>query len=210
MEYTTMTIPEAATLTEAELFQRYLDAPVRSGATSSTLIADGSNMMVTARERYDDTAGFSCDLLAQFEGDEHPAFELERQIEDLTGILEALTVLKKDFDHLIEVTRIEPPADDAPDAAFRDWKHNPRFILPTADTRAEFLDVLESVFDGFDRWNRLAKLAMQLMDDDAPIKSGNAGFHVAQLLGRKGPIVGLTYSTAAALLLHHLHLTVSD
>lgn len=47
---TTTTNTKTETLSRSELFTRYLDAPVRVGATSSTLIADpGKEVGATAR-----------------------------------------------------------------------------------------------------------------------------------------------------------------
>lgn len=74
----------------------------------------------------------------------------------------------------------------------------------TCDIRSEFLDALEAVNDDIaEQSGRLAELAALLTEDNALIDCENAGFYVARLLGVKGPFLGLTYASAANLVLRH-------
>lgn len=137
----------AATLSQSELFQRYLDARVRVNATNSTLIDDPGEMFdTTARDWFLQYAfgesfpsDYAAELLEQIEVYEYPLFELERITSDLSDLLEALNALKKDFDLLADATRTKQPkeTDDqkADAAAYSEWEENPRYVLPVIEQK---------------------------------------------------------------------------
>ena len=139
----TTTAPKAATLSQSELFRRYLDAPVRVDATTSTLIADHGQMFdKPARdwflyEGFGDSlpSDYAEELLAQIEDDECPLFELERITGDLSNLLSALNALKKDFCRLTYATRTEEPASSAPEEVYEDWEQNLRYVLPVIEQK---------------------------------------------------------------------------
>jgi hypothetical protein len=143
MDYNATFTAEAATMSQSELFQRYLEAPVRVDATTSTLIADPGKMFdTTARDwfLYEGVGDalpndYAEELLAQIEGNECPLFELERITGDLSGLLAALSALKQDFLRLTYATRIEQPDDDAPDDVYHDWNNNPQYALPMIEQK---------------------------------------------------------------------------
>lgn len=136
-------VTPAETLSQSELFQRYLDAPVRVDATNSTLVADQGKMAETTARNWFLYEGFgeslptdyAEELLAQVEGDECPLFELQRITGDLSDLLAALNALKQDFCRLTYATRTEQPHDDEPDEVYRDWEENPRYVLPVIERK---------------------------------------------------------------------------
>lgn len=145
MAHTTTTAPNLETLTEVELFRRYLGAVIRVGATTSALVPDHGTMFdTTARDwflQYGATNlmpnDYAEDLLAQIEEDECPLFELETIIEDFSGLLEALKFLRIDFARLVSATRVAQPEEtgdeDADSAAYDEWNANPRYVLPVVE-----------------------------------------------------------------------------
>lgn len=130
--------PETATMTQSELFRRYLDAPVRVNATTSSLIADPGKMSdTTARDCFlyygyghSFPSDYAEELIAKIESDECPLFEMDKIVRDLSDLMEAMNVLKNSFDRLAEVTRTKPPANNAPASVVNDWQDNPRYVLP--------------------------------------------------------------------------------
>lgn len=135
----TTTTPGAATLTEAELFRRYLDAPIRVGATNSTLVDDPGLMeRTTARDKFEyDTSYLELfepmmselpdNLLSFVEGEPDPIYLMGTCIDALKVMTVALTALKNDFERLADLTRLEAP-NEGDEAASRHWK-NARFVL---------------------------------------------------------------------------------
>lgn len=142
-----MTTAVTATLTEAELFARYLDAHVRVEATASYLVADDGVMFdTTARDRFffSDCAeflpdGFADNVLQLAEESDQPSLDMEKLILSIGGLLNSLKTTKHDFDRLADVTRTDPPMDtgdaEADETADMEWEDNPRFVLPVIDQK---------------------------------------------------------------------------
>ncbi|WP_148043670.1 hypothetical protein [Paracoccus methylarcula] len=138
----------SSTLTEQQLFNRFLDAPIRTG-TRSTLV-DSLVSHENAEWHFFGFAGCeSCCLDAEMperiieelrECDD-PAYEIGVAIGDLEGFLEALRVLKEEFASVAEATRVPEPEEtgdeEIDDQAYNDWVENPRFILPATPDRRE-------------------------------------------------------------------------
>ncbi|TGN68284.1 hypothetical protein E4L95_02000 [Paracoccus liaowanqingii] len=137
-------ITDAATLTEAELFQRYLDTPVRVGATNSMLVEDPGTMhRTTAREKFAYDTSFPLlepmmeelpeSLLSFIEENPDPIFLMDTYLVALESLVSALKTVKHDFTRVAELT-ITPKADGAGETAYRGWDHDQRFVLPVDDS----------------------------------------------------------------------------
>lgn len=142
MAYDNFNASNEATLSQSELFQRYLDAPLRASVTHSALITQvGSVVWPTAREALlcgaypealpDDLSEQILDVVA---ADEDPSDALQRCLYDLENQLDNLRALKRDFDLLVELTRTEAPEEGAPEA-YDDWEMNPRYVLPMIEQK---------------------------------------------------------------------------
>lgn len=138
MDHAIITAAPAATLSQSELFRRYLEAPVRVDATSSTLIADPGRMFDTsARERFFLPAfheflpnNFADSLLEEIASSDTPLFDMEMTVDALEVLLDTLKDMQADFARLAEVTRTEQPDDNAPEEIYNEWQDNPRYVLP--------------------------------------------------------------------------------
>jgi hypothetical protein len=139
-----------ATLTEQELFLRFLDAPLRRGPASTLL---------RQREEGDLTADFTaeqcfynyyiafCDscletelpekLLSALKEVDEPFGYLDGVIQDLKMLLSGMFMLQTEFNLVMESTRTEKPEEDAPDGAFKEWYKNPRYVLPVIENLEE-------------------------------------------------------------------------
>jgi hypothetical protein len=98
--------PTDATLTASELFQRFLDAPVRDDSISNLKTGRLIPLEGTVQENY----------FAYF---------------GLKDMARNLTVLLRQFSMLSESLRIEAPDEDAPAKEHRDWENNPTYMIPT-------------------------------------------------------------------------------
>lgn len=133
-----------ARLTEAELFHRYLDSPVKVGATTSALVNDTGTMeRTTARQKFaydaecfplESTDDLAHDLLTNIECNPDPLNLLEVTIRNLEILGNAFRNLRIDFERLAELTRVDD-SQDVSEAGDRlpDW-HTDRFLL-AAETR---------------------------------------------------------------------------
>ncbi len=131
--------PVAATLTEKELFQCFLDAPIRIGS-ASTLIAPKA-AETTARDQFRDlylSAGLWPELndsdLPSFlfehlcEVDD-PEYEMETLVGDMKDMLTVFEKLQSGFSELCNATRTELPDD-----VLQSSEDNVRYILPITST----------------------------------------------------------------------------
>lgn len=134
------TAPEAATVTEAELFRRYLDAPVRVGATNSMLVEDlGTMHRTSAREKFAYDTSFPLlepmleelpeNLLSFIEENPDPIYVMEEYLAALEDLVSALKAVKQDFTRVAELTVIRKD-DGADETAYHGWDHHQRFLLP--------------------------------------------------------------------------------
>jgi hypothetical protein len=134
-----MTTPEAATLSQSELFTRFLEAKLRVNAMQSTLIEDPAPPAATAEEWFLSWHGcesaclaydFPDQILDDLRVCDEPEWELERAVDDLERLLDGIKFLHREFRAVCEQTRTEPPDDDAPEDAHREWEQNPGYVLP--------------------------------------------------------------------------------
>jgi hypothetical protein len=140
-----ITASTAATLSEAELFKRYLDAPARMGATTSTLV-ESIGKLYSARMLFHHDCFYCVDdnftevILRYAEDCVSPSNALKNVLQDLTELVESVTDLKQDFERLAEVTGVyEPDEGMNVDLAFlvsQHLLHKARYVLPSANVTA--------------------------------------------------------------------------
>lgn len=144
MAYDTTTADLAATLSQSELFTRFLEAKLRVGSSRSTLIKDPELPAATAEEWFLDWHGcesvcfehdFAERMLDELRVCEDPEAELETAVGDLESLLEGIKFLRSEFRAVCEQTRTEPPEDGASDEVYRDWEKNPRYVLPVIEQK---------------------------------------------------------------------------
>lgn len=148
MALDTTTATPAATLTQSELFARFLEAKLRLNAPQSALIKDPEISDATAEEWFlgwhgCDSACFDYDfvdrMLDELRVCENPEAELETAVDDLRNLLDGIKFLHREFRAVCERTLAEPPEDtgdeDADEAAFREYENNPRYILPVIEQK---------------------------------------------------------------------------
>lgn len=141
--------PVAATLTEQELFNRFLDAPFRNAAPLSTLIdyyeARPKVSVLNCIGGWCESICFEEEMplriIEELRDCEDPACEIGTAIDDLKVVLGMLETLKREFDALTNATRTPMPEEtgdeDADDQAYAEWSENPRYVLPVIKTSVE-------------------------------------------------------------------------
>ncbi|WP_170402370.1 hypothetical protein [Ruegeria arenilitoris] len=136
-EYATST--NGATLTEQELFRRFLDAPVFQHSHKSTLVNNNAVSDETMRDHLFGLSLCTCagipeDLLDQIVDDlrdsDYPLEELREVIDNLMGILKDMQKLEDEFSSVAALTRTQEPDEDASDEVFRAWEDHPLYVLP--------------------------------------------------------------------------------
>ena len=129
MAHDNTTAPDAATLlTEAGLFGRLLDAPVRERAALSLLIQPGVNeysLTDTLFGFFESTCFDDFDLsknfIASLREVEDPAYELDRAIFDIECFLKGLRELQREFADLQNSTIAERPDGHATGEQIDAW-----------------------------------------------------------------------------------------
>ena len=108
-----------ATLTEAELFQRMLDASVHRALSSLSQSQDGTRTMQELLGGYLIAVCFECDMpdkvMDALRECDDPASELEIAISDLEWLMDVLKTLRREFATLRENAVVDDPAYDTPD-----------------------------------------------------------------------------------------------
>ena len=134
----------SANLTEAQLFRRFLDAPVRTNPMS-TLIAPVDDTWGSME--YEFCTHMMCESNCLPIDEDHiveilrdcddPEGAIKAAISDLEYLLGGFKMLEREFDILKKATRTKPPEDDEDDAAYDQWADNPRYALPVAEENVE-------------------------------------------------------------------------
>lgn len=146
MATNTTTAPEAATLTEQELFQRFLDAPMLVKNTASMLVPNSFETHESVRDYFTGMLAFDTGcidfefaeaILDNLENDWEPEESIWATVEFLERAVLKLRKLGDDLHWLKERTRTEQPGEDAPDEVYMEWEDNPRFVLPVVDQQEE-------------------------------------------------------------------------
>lgn len=140
----TTTSTTSATLTQKELFQRFLDAPFYEHGEISTLVATRRVSDITFGERLGGfNSGFWPDhdlrkfLLDELRNSDDPEYDLDEIVNDITGMLRDFEDLLQGFVALCAATRTGKLGERASYEAFREWQDNPRYVLPEAAAEGE-------------------------------------------------------------------------
>jgi hypothetical protein len=134
---------DRATLTESELFQRFLDAPIRIGS-GSTLIKSFGPSELTAHDlfyyhciSFCDSVCFDDELpthvIEVLRGCDDPLMEIDNAIAELEALISGIQMLKREFEPVIKATRTESPEEDASDEEYSEWYENPCYVLPVIE-----------------------------------------------------------------------------
>lgn len=141
--YTNGPIP--ATMSQAELFRRFLAAPVRDSAVATTLISLGQASNETMKDRlygyllwdtecFED---FDTRFFEMLDAHEDPADELFMVLSDLASVTAGVDMLLREFEALKESCLTEPPEYEEDGDAYHEWERNPRYILPVVAQASE-------------------------------------------------------------------------
>lgn len=140
----TTTSTTGATLTQKELFQRFLDAPFYERGEISTLVATRRVSDITFGERLGGfNSGFWPDhdlhefLLDELRNSDDPEYDLDEIVNDIAGMLRDFEDLRLGFVALCAATRTAEPHESASYEVFREWEDNPRYVLPEAAAEGE-------------------------------------------------------------------------
>ena len=134
----------AATLSQSELFARFLEAKLRDASAQSTLVEVAKGESISAEKNFLGYHGtefvcfkydFAERMLGELRDCEDPEAEIEMAIGDLESLLKGLKFLQRDFDMVCHLTRTARPDKDAPDEVYRDWENNPRYVLPVIEQK---------------------------------------------------------------------------
>lgn len=135
--------PETATLSQSELFQRFLDAPFLHSGMSGLLQPSFSRTSTMV----DHFLGFQeCEsncldsdlaeqMIDDLRGCDEPLQELDNAVGDLENLLRGVRMLKREFGILCGHIRTEEPDEDSPTEVYNDWEVNPRYILPVIEQK---------------------------------------------------------------------------
>jgi len=131
------------TLSESELFNRFLDAPYRcEGLSALSKATDSEDTML---ERYLSYYGFDSvclahdladDITAELRNCDDPRYELNQVIDGLESMAQNLRILRSSFEQLAKETRTPEPGEDATDEEFRMWEENPLYLLAETEMSA--------------------------------------------------------------------------
>lgn len=130
--------PATATLTAKQLFNRFVDAPLRN-VPRSTLVPSKPDDY-GAWEGY---VGFHYGVLSEEIPDEireavcesdDPASELTMFITDLEALTEGLKLMFCEYLDLCETTEVDEPSEDSTKG---EWNGEPRYILPEMESGKE-------------------------------------------------------------------------
>ena len=131
------TSPTLKTLTEPELFQRYLDSDVRHGTSSSLVKGESPSLGLTAGERFmyecvNHEAGEEGSELAEFLLDrlrvsDAPLNDMTEYLSKLSRLSFALQVMMNDYWALLRAT------NDEEEGLFGGWDDDTRFQLPVTE-----------------------------------------------------------------------------
>lgn len=144
------TAPAGATLTQKELFQRFLDAPYYESVGFSALKDTRRVGDMTVQDKFLICAGLASGhwpelgygwgglhdfLLEHLRESDEPEYDLDEIVEDLSMIQRDFEWLKSGFEGLATVTRTAEPDEEALDSeafdvAIRGWEEEPRYVLP--------------------------------------------------------------------------------
>lgn len=133
-----ITVPSAnATLTQKELFQRFLDAPFYKGGGMSTLV---DTRRVSEGAFGDRFGGFYSGLwpdqdlheflLDELRDSDNPECDLDEIVNDIAGMLRDFEELKCGFYAVCAATRVDDLDEDGTAEEVREWEENPRYALP--------------------------------------------------------------------------------
>ncbi|MDE4096662.1 hypothetical protein [Phaeobacter gallaeciensis] len=146
----TINTPAGATLTQKELFQRFLDAPFYEGSNLSTLVDARRVSERTVQENFHYCTGLASGhwpdlgcgwggmhefLLEHLRESDDPEFDLDEIVNDIAGMLRDFEELKRGFDAVCAVTRVDELDEDATAEEVREWEDNPRYVLPSDAAR---------------------------------------------------------------------------
>jgi hypothetical protein len=140
----------AATLTQQELFGRFLDAPLQI-RSASALLGQREEVdlptALTAEQCFYDYIACCVSLCVEQElpqnilealrEADNPYYSLETAIEEFDALIRGLATLRIEFERLMGATHIGPPEDDAPESEFEEWAANPRYVLPVIESMGE-------------------------------------------------------------------------
>lgn len=121
MKDATTSCPETATLTEAELFKRFMDAPPRVGEIKFPSVWEGTEHTSTAREWILEFAG-KCEypldgawaerLLDALEESDAPSHEMDQMIGGLNETIDAMNTLQRAYSAMSSATPMTPREAD--------------------------------------------------------------------------------------------------
>ncbi|MDM8166999.1 MAG: hypothetical protein QUV18_13700 [Roseovarius sp.] len=131
-----------ATMTEKELFERFLDAPLRAGPTST--LFEGKEVGETPGEILGEPI-YDADCIPEDMGicmldrlseSDDPAGDMEFAIDELCALVERLKIISREFNSLWDATQALMPDDAELDIIFNEAEKNSR--SPDADDAAPF------------------------------------------------------------------------
>jgi len=134
-KHTTATSSDT-TLSESELFNRFLDARYRAeghSELSSSIVSEDTMM-----ERHLSYYGFDTACLPDELADDitevlrtcdDPLYELGQAVAALKNLVLNLQIVQSSFEALAAEARTAPPSEDASDEEYRMWEDNPRYAL---------------------------------------------------------------------------------
>lgn len=126
-----------ATLTENELFQRFLKSKLRIEPASS-LVEPRESAFTVEQNIYMNfypegsfwPLNLADDFLEHMREADSPEDELSTAIDGLREMEDQLRHLLREFAALREATQVEIPDEGASLEVLRDWEVNPRYVLP--------------------------------------------------------------------------------
>ncbi len=138
-KHTTVTSSDT-TVSESELFNRFLDAPYRTGGNS--VLSSNNVSKVTVMERHLSYYGFDTACLPEDLADnitetlrtcDDPLYELEQVVAALEDLTRNLQIVSRAFEKLARETRTAEPTEDCTDEEYRIWEENPSYVLAFQD-----------------------------------------------------------------------------
>lgn len=148
----TMTSPIEATLTQKELFERFLDAPYYKRAISP-LVDEPRLSEFTVRENQHNYFGLGSMIWPELPGYidgiqeflilnlcelDEPEDEIDQLVYDLQQMLKGMEILQQGFSALCAATRTERPKENASGETHRVWDGSPQYVLPERPNNIPF------------------------------------------------------------------------